>query len=151
MTEKKVNTTYDLAVLLEKISQLLKSLPEAELSDLKQLTEIVDLTYEMNNEKKSSTIPKNENVVPSITIPFEENNWKADEELKNMTKEELTEYLNNRVVFPVKGGLYSYANFLNIKGISKRTSRADIIDVITKHYERNRMFKTMSEAGNNLG
>jgi len=138
---RKNKTTHDLAIFLKKISQLLESLPEKELNDLNGLSELMDIVSKENDKKQM----KNDflNVKKGSKII---DNWKLDEELQNISKGDLSSYLSNEILFPTKGALQIFATNRNIPGITKRTTKQQIIEIIKNYYERSRMFRTMNEA-----
>lgn len=138
-------TTHDLALLFKKSSQLLESLPEKELN-LDSLSELIDTVIDIvskkNDEKQIANRSTNVKKDNSKII----DNWKTDEELQNISREDLLYYLNDEKSFPTKETLRIFAANRKILGIAKKTTKQQIIDIIINHNERSRMFRTMDEA-----
>lgn len=138
-------TTHDLALLLKKSAQLLESLPEKELK-INNFSELIDTVVDIiGKENERNQIAKRSVNVKKDT-PKIIDNWKTDEELQNISREDLSYYLNDEKLFPTREALQIFAANRKILGITKRTTKQSIIDIIKNHYERSNMFRTMDNA-----
>jgi len=139
------NTTHDLALLLKESARLLESLPDKKL-DLNSLSELIGTVVDSVSKENDRTPIANRSISVKKDRSKIIDNWKTDEELQNISRDELLKLLNDEKSFPTREALQIFAANRKIPGITKKTTKHQIIEIIINHYERGRMFRTMDEA-----
>lgn len=138
-------TTHDLALLLKKSAQLLESLPEKDLN-INSFSELIDTVVEIIGKEndRNQTAKRSVNVKKDSSKIID--NWKTDEELQKISIKDLSNYLNDVKLFPTRETLQIFVVNREIPGITKKTTKKSIIEIIKNHYERSNMFRTMDNA-----